>query len=211
VLIIFTVGQLFCGAAGLTSASRTWYAFSRDRGMPGWALFRRLNKQRVPLYSVLGVSVASLIITIPAYWGNKVGFPWAYFAITGICTVGLYLAYIIPVYLRLRQGDKFQAGPWTLGRKYKWVNIGAIAFVVLVVYSLDGPITATGAPWNSGFTWTAFNYTPLVLLVGIIVGIWWKLDAYKKYHGPVRTIDEAEFTPGAEPPPAAPAIAGGSE
>ena len=35
VLIICTVGQLFCGAAGLTSASRTWYAFSRDRGMPG--------------------------------------------------------------------------------------------------------------------------------------------------------------------------------
>ena len=35
VLIIATVGQLFCGAAGLTSASRTWYAFSRDRGMPG--------------------------------------------------------------------------------------------------------------------------------------------------------------------------------
>src|SRR5206468_1498156 len=36
ILIIATVGQLFCGAAGLTSASRTWYAFSRDRGMPGW-------------------------------------------------------------------------------------------------------------------------------------------------------------------------------
>ena len=35
VLIIATIGQLFCGAAGLTSASRTWYAFSRDRGMPG--------------------------------------------------------------------------------------------------------------------------------------------------------------------------------
>ena len=44
ILIIATVGQLFCGAAGLTSASRTWYAFSRDRGMPGWALFRRLNR-----------------------------------------------------------------------------------------------------------------------------------------------------------------------
>ena len=35
VILIATVGQLFCGAAGLTSASRTWYAFSRDRGDPG--------------------------------------------------------------------------------------------------------------------------------------------------------------------------------
>jgi amino acid transporter len=212
VLIIFTVGQLFCGAAGLTSASRTWYAFSRDRGMPGWTLFRRLTAKRVPLYAVIAVSVFSLIITIPAYWGNKLGFPWAYFAITGICTVGLYLAYIIPVYLRLRMGDRFQPGPWTLGRKYKWVNIGAIAFVVLVVYSLDGPITATGAPWNSGFKLNAFNYTPLVLVVGLLVGIWWWAGAKNFYHGPVRTIDEAEFDPTAPPPvPPSPAVAGGSE
>jgi amino acid transporter len=213
VLIIFTVGQLFCGAAGLTSCSRTWYAFSRDRGIPGWHIFRRVNKQRVPLYAVAASSFFALLITIPAYWGNKVGVPWAYFAITAICTVGLYLAYIIPVYLRLRMGDKFQAGPWTLGRKYKWVNIGAIAFVVLVVYSLDGPTTSAGAPWNSGFTWTAFNYTPLVLLVGLIVGIWWWAGAKNRYHGPVRTIDEAEFDATAPPPEAgeAPAVAGGSE
>ena len=32
VILIATVGQFFCVAAGLTSASRTWYAFSRDRG-----------------------------------------------------------------------------------------------------------------------------------------------------------------------------------
>ena len=211
VLIIFTVGQLFCGAAGLTSASRTWYAFSRDRGMPGWWLFRRLTAKAVPLFAVLAVSIAALIITIPAYFGNKQGVPWAYFAITAICTVGLYLAYIIPVYLRLRIGGTFNAGVWTLGRKYKWVNIGAIAFVVLVVYALDGPTSVTGAPWNSGFTWTAFNYSPLVLLVGLIVGIWWWLGAKNRYHGPVRTIDEAEFDATRAPAAPGPAIAGGSE
>jgi amino acid transporter len=214
VLLICTVGQLFCGAAGLTSASRTWYAFSRDRGMPGWTLFSRLNSQRVPLYAVMAVSVAALIITIPAYWGTKTGVPWAYFAITAICTVGLYLAYIIPVYLRLRQGDRFQAGPWTLGRRYKWINIGAIAFVVLVVLSLDIPTSHAGVPWNSDFKWTAFNYSPLVLLVGIIVGIWWQVSAKNKYTGPVRTIDEEEFgavagepAPPAQPPPATPPAA----
>jgi amino acid transporter len=216
VLIILTVGQLFCGAAGLTSASRTWYAFSRDRGMPGWGLFRRLTAKRVPLYAVMAVSIAALIITIPAYWGTKTGYPWAYFAITGICTVGLYLAYIIPVYLRLRMGDRFQCGPWTLGRKYKWINVGAIVFVVLVVYSLDGPITVTGAPWNSGFTLTAFNYTPLVLVVGLIVGIWWWAGARNRYSGPVRTIDTDDLGHVIEPAPAdtpaaGPLIAGGEE
>ncbi|MGZ5340788.1 MAG: amino acid permease, partial [Solirubrobacterales bacterium] len=82
VLIIATVGQLFCGAAGLTSASRTWYAFSRDRGIPGWPVFRRINRQKVPIYSVLAISVASLIVAIPAFWSTKEapGFPWAFFA-----------------------------------------------------------------------------------------------------------------------------------
>jgi len=191
VILIATVGQLFCGAAGLTSASRTWYAFSRDRGMPGWRLFRRLNRQRVPLYAVMAVSTASLIITIPAIWGSALGVPFAYFAITSICTVGLYLAYIIPVYLRLRAGASFQPGPWTLGRHYRWINGGAIVFVLLVVYSLDIPIVPGGVPWKNEFDWTAVNYSPLVLLVGVAVGIWWVVDAKNKYKGPVRTIDEA--------------------
>jgi amino acid transporter len=199
ILIIATVGQLFCGAAGLTSASRTWYAFSRDRGMPGWWLFRRLNAARVPLYAVLALSVAALLITIPAYWGSN-GVPFAYFAITSICTVGLYLAYIIPVYLRLRAGDSFQPGPWTLGRHYKWVNAGAILFVLLVVYSLDIPFSSSGVPWNSGWKWSSLNYSPLVLLVGLAVGIWWVVDAKKRYHGPVRTIDEAPMDTVGEPP-----------
>jgi amino acid transporter len=204
VLIIATVGQLFCGAAGLTSASRTWYAFSRDRGMPGWWLFRRLNSQRVPLFAVIAVSVAALIITIPAYWGNKVGVPWAYFAITSICTVGLYLAYIIPVYLRVRAGNRFEPGPWTLGRHYKWINIGAIAFVALVVYALDIPIVPAGVPWNDAFDWTAVNYSPLVLIVGALVGIWWFVDAKNRYKGPVRTIDEAPMDTVGEPSEQAP-------
>src|SRR5438034_921061 len=207
ILIIATVGKLFCGAAGLTSASRTWYAFSRDRGMPGWWLFRRLNVARVPLYAVLAVSVAALLITIPAYWGSN-GVPFAYFAITSICTVGLYLAYIIPVYLRLRAGDNFHPGPWTLGRHYKWVNAGAILFVLLVVYSLDIPFSSSGVPWNSGWKWSSLNYSPLVLLVGLAVGIWWVVDAKKKYTGPVRTIDEAPMVP--ETPEAGPEPAAGS-
>jgi len=106
VILIATVGQLFCGAAGLTSASRTWYAFSRDRAIPGWAVFRRVNRDRVPVYAVMAISFWSLVVAIPAFFGKN-DIPFAFFAITGICTVGLYLAYIIPVYLRFRAGDSF--------------------------------------------------------------------------------------------------------
>ena len=207
VILIATVGQLFCGAAGLTSASRTWYAFSRDRGMPGWPVFRRLNRHRVPSFAVLAVSFFSLAITVPALWGTKAGFPFAFFALTGICTVGLYLAYIIPVYLRLRQGENFQRGAWNLGRHYRWINAGAIFFVVVVVLALELPFTNAAVPWNSNFDATALNYTPGVLLVGLLVGIWWLVSAKNKYTGPVRTIDEI----GDEPAPAPAPAAGGAE
>jgi amino acid transporter len=196
ILIIVTIGQLFCGAAGLTSASRTWYAFSRDRAMPGWWLFRRLNRDKVPLYAVIAVSVASLLISIPALWSTSAAptFPWAFFAIVGICTVGLYIAYTIPIYLRLRQGDSFEVGPWNLGRKYRWINPIAIIWVAITVVIFFLPFGPAGVPWFDEFDAPAFNYTPLVALLFVIVGIWWLVSAKNRYTGPVRTLEEDEVT-----------------
>ena len=57
----------------------------------------------------------------------------------------------------------------------------------------------------------AVNYSPLVLVVGLIVAIWWLVSAKNRYKGPVRTIDTDELGHEVEPPPEAPAIAGGGE
>jgi amino acid transporter len=193
VILIATVGQLFCGAAGLTSASRTWYAFARDRAIPGWFIFGRVNRDRVPFNAVIAVSLFSLIIAIPALFGKN-NVPFAFFALTGICTVGLYVAYIIPVFLRLRAGDSFEAGPWNLGRRYKVVNVLAILFVILVVYALDVPYTPAGLPWNSDFDASLVNYTPLAILLPLVFGVWYLISAKNKYQGPVRTLEEDVIT-----------------
>jgi amino acid transporter len=195
VILIATVGQLFCGAAGLTSASRTWYAFSRDRGMPGWSLFRRVNKDRVPFNAVIAVAVASGIIAIPALFGKN-NVPFAFYALTGICTVGLYLAYILPVYLRLRRGNDFTVGPWNLGKRYKLVNSLAIFFVILVVFALDLPYTPAGLPWNKDFDASLVNYTPFAIALPLIFGIWYLVSAKNSYSGPIRTLEEDEVTAG---------------
>ena len=108
----------------------------------------------------------------PGAVGNKAGVPWAYFAITAICTVGLYLAYIIPVYLRLRQGDNFEPGPWTLGSTTSG-STSARSFVVAGRVRARRSDDGAGRRGTATSTWTAFNYSPLVLLVGLIVGIWW--------------------------------------
>jgi amino acid transporter len=193
VVLIATIGQIFCVTAGLTSASRTWYAFSRDRAMPGWAIFRRVNRERVPFNAVIGVSIFSLLISIPALFGKN-DYPFAFFALTGICTVGLYIAYVIPVYLRLRAGDNFVPGPWNLGRRYKLVNTVAILFVVVVVYALDLPYTPAGLPWNEDFDASLVNYTPVALVIPLIFGIWYLISAKETYKGPVSTLEEDVVT-----------------
>jgi len=193
VILIATIGQLFCGAAGLTSASRTWYAFSRDRAIPGWNLFRRVNRDRVPFNAVIAVSLASLAISWPALFGKN-NIPFAFFALTGICTVGLYIAYVLPVYLRLRKGDAFEPGPWNLGRRYKWINTIAVLFVILVVFALDLPYAPGGLPWNDGFDASLVNYTPLAVVLPLLFGIWYLVSAKNKYQGPVRTLEEDVVT-----------------
>jgi amino acid transporter len=189
VILIATVGQLFCGAAGLTSASRTWYAFSRDRAIPGWYVFRRVNRDRVPFNAVIAVALFSAAIAIPALFGKN-NIPFAFYALTGICTVGLYVAYILPIYLRLRAGDSFKPGPWTLGSRYRVVNMLAIFFVILVVFSLDLPYTPLGLPWKDGFDASLVNYTPFAILLPLIFGVWYLISAKNKYQGPVRTLEE---------------------
>jgi amino acid transporter len=193
VILIATVGQLFCGAAGLTSASRTWYAFSRDRAIPGWYIWRRVNRDRVPFNAVIGVSLFSLAISIPALFGEN-NVPFAFFALTGICTVGLYIAYILPVYLRLRAGGRFEPGPWNLGSRYKLVNFLAIVFVILVVFAVCLPYTPAGLPWEEGFDTSLVNYSPFAIVIPLIFGVWYLVSAKDKYQGPVSTLEEDVVT-----------------
>ena len=56
VLVISTVGQIFCGMACVTSASRMTFAFSRDGAVPGHNLWRRLGKNKTPTWAVVFVA-----------------------------------------------------------------------------------------------------------------------------------------------------------
>ena len=115
-ILISCIGQFFCGMACVTSCSRTFFAFSRDRVTPGWQLWSRVNRRGVPVAAVLGACLLALIISLPALSGNAAGVPVAFFAVVSIGVIGLYLAYVTPVYLRWRKGDAFQqSAAWNLG------------------------------------------------------------------------------------------------
>ncbi len=194
IILISTVGQLFCGMACVTSASRMTFAFSRDGAIPGHRLWRRLGSNRTPTYAVAFVVVMAAIITVPAFFPSSSGYPVAFFAVTSITVIGLYIAYTTPVFLRWRMGDAFQPGTWTLGRKYKWVNLIAVIWVALCVIIFCLPTTPEGVFWSSSFSWSSVNYAPLVTIgVMLIVGVWYFTSARKTFKGPIRTIDDGTF------------------
>jgi len=193
VVLIATIGQLFCGMACVTSCSRMTYAFSRDRAVPGWQLWTRLNHHRVPMFAVLFACFWAMVITLPALIGDENDYTYAFYAVVSITVIGLYIAYVMPTYLRWRMGDAFEPGPWTLGKKYKWVNPAAIVWVGICVLVFSLPQGAAGAPWADEFDWKYVNYAPIT--VGVVfaaVGIWWLVSARHKFTGPVRTVEMAD-------------------
>jgi amino acid transporter len=197
VLIISVVGQLFCGGACLTSASRMCYAFSRDNGFGKRASSKisRVNQKRVPVYAVLLMATLALLITLPALKGKSNGeaVPFAFYAIVSITVIGLYIAYVIPIFLRWRKGAEFKAGPWNNGKKYKWMNSFATFWVILITIIFCLPFTPEAVPWNSEFSWEAFNYAPLAVAV-VIAGaaITWFVSARKHFTGQIRETDIEE-------------------
>ena len=196
VILISTVGQFFCGAACLTSASRMCFAFSRDRGF-GRTIspaLSRVNSKRVPINAVFTMAGLAFLITLPALKGDSNLFPYAFFAVVSISVIGLYIAYVTPIFLRWRMGDAFEPSEeWTLGKRYKWMNPIAFIWVGLITIIFCLPFTPAGVPWRSEFDWKYVNYAPIAVLVVIaFCTILWYVSAKNYFTGQVRTIDEPE-------------------
>jgi amino acid transporter len=192
ILLISTAGQFFCTVACLTSASRMTFAFSRDGAIPGSKLWSKVNpRTKVPANAVLFVAVIGVIITLPALKSIG-GVPTAFFAVTSVAVIGLYLAFAIPIFLRWRMGDAFEPGSWNNGQKYKWMNLLAVAEIAIISIYFILPFTPAGWIFSDDFAWSAVNYAPI--LTGgtlIVLAIWWNVSAKKWFTGPKITIDTA--------------------
>jgi len=190
VMLFITVGaQFYCGMSSITSASRMMYAFSRDGATPGHQLWRRLNAQRVPVYAIWAIAVLAFLLAFPAYFSTGIGVGAgyvAYAAVTSIATIGLYIAYAIPIYLRLREGDAWEPGEWNLGSRYKVIGWIACIWVAFISILFILPILPQGIPFKHGFTWLDVNYAPIAVIgTFLLVGGWWMLSAKKWFKGPV--------------------------
>jgi len=174
-LLLIAIGaQLFCGMSSVTANSRMIYAFSRDGALPGSKFWHQVNpKTRTPTNAIWLAAGGALILGLPYLWNNT-----AYAAVTSIAVIGLYVAYVLPTFLRLRLGSRFQPGPWRLGRWSRPIGIIAVVWVaiIFVLFML---------PTASPITGTNFNYT-VVAVVAVLgfAGIWWLVSARKWFTGP---------------------------
>jgi len=195
VLFISASAQFFCATSCMTSASRMTFAFSRDGAIPGSKRWSALTPSRVPANAVMLVAMCAMIVTLPALIKvdvNGTPVPLAFYAVTSIAVIGLYVAFAIPIWLRFRHGDKFEVGSWNNGSKYKWMNPIAVAEIIIVSLYLMMPTTPAANPFRSEFQWKFVNYAPIVTLGALLLlAIWWNVSAKHWFTGPKHTIDEA--------------------
>jgi amino acid transporter len=185
-MIITCVGQFFCGMSCVTAASRMLFAFSRDRAVPGHKYWTKLDANRNPSHAAFGVGFFATVLTLPALWAPKgTVVPIAFFAVTSVTVLGLFLSFMIPIWLRYKQGEHFKAGSWNLGNHYKWINPIAVVEIIFISIVLCLPTTPAGVPGNENFTWLAVQYAPIALV--LVIGgamIWWKMSAHKWFKAP---------------------------
>ena len=197
-VLIAIVAQFFCGMASVTANSRMIYAFSRDGALPGSKFWHKINpKTRTPTNSIwLGVGLSAIVGALSLY--QKGGYSTAFFAMTGICVIGLYIAYAIPIYLRLTNPD-FQTGPWNLKGKHKlvgWTSLIWIGFITILFFAplfwpfwkfwgKDNAILNADGTESGFFKQNNVNFTaPLIIGSFIVIALYWAFSGRKWFTGP---------------------------
>ena len=141
------------------------------------------------------MTLAAIVGALSLY--QRGGYSTAFFAMTGICVIGLYISYAIPIYLRLRKPD-FQTGPWNLKGHHKlvgWTCLAWIGFITILFFAplfhpfwpiwgdknaqnADG--TVTGLFRQNNFNFTA----PLILGSFFLFWLLWMVKGRKVFTGP---------------------------
>ena len=175
-LLLIVIGaQLFCGMASVTANSRMIYAFSRDGALPGSRFWHRINpRTRTPTNAIWLAAGGAFVLGLPYLWNAT-----AYAAVTSIAVIGLYIAYVLPTFLRLRQGDELRAravapGPVEPPDRHRSRWSGSSSSPCCSCCRTVSPVSAAN-----------FNYTPIAVLVVLgFAGIWWLVSARNWFTGP---------------------------
>ncbi|KAK4479904.1 hypothetical protein RD792_015448 [Penstemon davidsonii] len=175
---IVAVAIFFCGMSSMTSNSRMVYAFSRDGAMPLSTFWHKVNKQEVPLNAVWLSALIAFCMALTSL-GSLVAFQ----AMVSIATIGLYIAYALPIFFRVTLARKsFTPGPFNLGRYGIMVGWVAVLWVATISVLFSLPVAYP-------ISKETLNYTPVAVGGLLILTVSsWVLYARHWFKGPVTNI-----------------------
>ena len=127
------VAMWFCGLSSVTSASRTFYAFARDDGLPLSRIIRRVNPRfkTPPPAIAMAVFLPCMLVAVTSRFSDAV-----FDAVTSLATTALYLSYGAPIALGVvsRVRTKWtRFGPFRLGRAGVPIACAAVAYCAFVL------------------------------------------------------------------------------
>jgi len=178
--LTITLIAIAATSAGITSTSRTFWAFARDKATPFDRYFSHVNpSSQVPVRSVLIVTILQMLLGF-IYLGNTTAFN----AILSMAVLGLYASYMIPiVYFMIYGRPKFAAHEFGVFKMPKPVglalNILACAWLVLAMVFSTFPTIMPVTPQN-------MNYSTVVMVGWVMLGgAYYFISGRKKFEVPV--------------------------
>ncbi|UZJ52869.1 hypothetical protein CBS101457_002189 [Exobasidium rhododendri] len=176
----------FVVTTAIQANARSFYAFSRDRGLPDRGFFAKVNKRTGTTVNAVWLVVAFCILLGCLSFINYT----AVLAIFSLAALGMDLSYLIPIICRQIFANhpdvQFEPGPFHMG--YGWlgrtVNFIAIFWTLFETTILSFPVVKD-VDANS------MNWGSIVMFgVLIIVVIWYFVYAHKVYDGPRSTLSK---------------------
>ena len=201
-VLIVAVSQITATTSSLAAASRQFWSFSRDHGVPGWTLFSKVEqKTSVPIYAVILTGSVAVVLQLIVFGSSQI-----FEDLVSLTIAGLYSSYLIATTLLLYRRIRGGIGIWndtdtslsnTLGASLAWgpwhvpgvlgvvMNIFVCCFLATALFFSFWPESPMIQP-------VLMNYNCALWGVVLIFSlIYYAIKGRKEYYGPVIEHDDA--------------------
>ncbi|KAI1370332.1 putative GABA permease [Hypoxylon crocopeplum] len=199
VMAAIVIFMSFSATTGcLASTSRIYWAFARDRGLPGWKVLRKISpRTSIPRYSVLTSTIIAIILSLVNFGDST-----AFNGVISISIAGLFGSYLIAasllLYRRLTGGiyspknddiltntmdTHLTWGPWHLPGAFGIANnVFSCVYLLFAFFFSFWPPYREVTPQN--FNWAVVVFGAVVSFSMLYYVAW----ARRFYSGPVVEI-----------------------
>jgi choline transport protein len=163
--LVVSLVAVAANAAGLTSTSRTAWAFARDKAVPFDTYFAHVNKGlQIPVRMVALISILEALLGL-LYLGSTTAFN----AILSMAILGMYASYLLPIIFMLvrrwRKPTSIPRGVFRLG------HFGGYVTNIVSVFWLVFAMIFSTFPSYQPVTSQNMNYSVVVMSGWLVFGV----------------------------------------